>query len=87
MNEIINVHQALIYLKEKKILISYINNERHYFMYKRKQIVVFNKNIRYFVDESTFIDLFYKNEFVLYENDLESEIDIFKDQEYYRWKK
>jgi len=85
MDEIIKIEKAKVLntLKEGKILLSIINKKRTFFKYKNNFIYVKNDSSSYYLTLNDFIELYYINDFYLYQENDQTEIDFEKDIEYY----
>lgn len=84
MNKVENIKEALALLKDKEIL--YIQkNEAIFFAMPKDKILVKGNDIRYFLTEEEFTELFQKESFLIYENASFESVDHQKDVEYYSW--
>lgn len=84
MNKVENIKEAIMLLKDKEIL--YIQkNEMIFFAMPKDKILVKGNDIRYFLSEDEFIDLFQNEVFTVYENASFESVDHQKDVEYYSW--
>jgi len=85
MNSLIKIEKNKVIqtLKEGKILISIIDKKRTFFKMKDKFIYVKNDKSSYYLNSSDFLEIYYINDFYLYESDDNQEIDFEKDIEYY----
>lgn len=82
MNEILNVDEALIALKEGLILKDKLSTK---FIFKKSRIYVYSTNSSYKLSCNDFTYLYKDSEFVI-EDFSDSTIDLEKDKEYYSFK-
>ena len=81
MNEILDVNEALMCLKEKII----VKDNKSIFKYKRKRIYVYSSNTSYSLSYKDFLELYKESKFVVVD-DNNVNVDIEKDREYYAFK-
>ena len=82
MQKMKDIYEVLDYLKQGEILT--INGKDQYIILKDK-INCFKDGTRFVLNENDFIKLYNKNSFYLYEETVE--IDVDKDEAYYRYYK
>ena len=76
---------AILMLKEKKVLLSFNNKTKTYFVLRNNKIYVFTDNSSYTLSLEIFTELYKENEFVEYVYN-EQTFDFSRDDEYYNWK-
>lgn len=81
-----NIHQAISFLKENVILVSFDKNDKKHFIQKDGKVMVIEANCRYLLPFLQFEELF--QSFVFYVENPQKEVlfDFSRDDEYYRWK-
>lgn len=87
MKKINSIQEVLNYLYQREIVYSVVKQKVTYFALRENTILAKSMNATYYVDEETLIQLFEKEDFYLYEKQIEesNEEAILKDKEYYSW--
>ncbi|MCI5746054.1 MAG: hypothetical protein MR270_07225 [Erysipelotrichaceae bacterium] len=84
-NEFLDINQALIKLKNKKIVFCYVNNIKVFFVKKKTNIYVINNGSSFYLKDNDFLEIYKNNKFMEYDDEI-SEYDFSRDDEYYGWK-
>ena len=84
-NEFLDINQALIKLKNKKIVFCYVNNIKVFFVKKKTNIYVINNGSSFYLKDNDFLEIYKSNKFMEYDDEI-SEYDFSRDDEYYGWK-
>lgn len=85
MQQIKDLQEAYLCLKEKQLLVSVFGKRKSYFKLSKEAISVRNENLSCYISFADFEDLFSKQSFYLYEDE-EEFVSIEKDKEYYAMK-
>lgn len=83
MNDLLNINEAIDYLKQGFIL---KDNKKNEFLLKNKMIYYFNNGSLFKINIEDFLELFKESKFYIFE-DNNIYIDDSKDEDYYRYYK
>lgn len=81
-SEILNILEAIEALKSKNILFS---KSKFFKLQANNKVLVVDVNVKYSLTIEEFLDLYKKEEFVIYKDEKEESVDNKKDEEYYSW--
>lgn len=85
MDELIDINEALIHLKNGELLACNFNDRFTYIKFINVEYYIKNENLSCYMDEKLFEETFKRTSFKIIE-DSDNFIDENKDREYYSWR-